>query len=222
MRIATHEEIIATAWKQIAETGAPALSLRAIAREMGMTAPALYRYFKDRNALVTALIIDAFNSFSEGLETARDACPTDDHAGRFRNISLAYVWWGVANPQRYLLLFGTPLPGYWMDEEAAPAAQRAFLVLQGVIGEAYLAGKIHLPPEYEALTPGLQARFEVLRQLGVPYSPVVTQLALASWSMIHGLTSLLLYGYLPSFLEDKAEDFICFELEKFMRTLGLE
>jgi len=221
-RIATRDEIIATAWEQIAETGAAALSLRAIARQMGLTAPALYRYFKDRNALVTALVIDAFNSFSASLEAARDACPVDDHAGRFRSISLAYFRWGVANLQRYLLIFGTHVPSYEIDEDAGPAAQHAFLVLEGVIGEAYQAGKIHLSPEAEALPSALAARLELLHQMGVPYAPVVTELALASWSKIHGMTALFLYGYLPSFLSDQAEAFIRFEIEKYMHTLGLE
>ena len=75
-RMATLDEIRATAWKQIGEMGAASLSLRGIAREMGMTAPALYRYYKDRNALVTALLIDAFTAFGNSLEAARDAYST--------------------------------------------------------------------------------------------------------------------------------------------------
>lgn len=222
VRIAAREEILTTAWKQIAETGAPALSLRAIASEMGMTAPALYRYFKDRDALVTALIMNAFGSFAAALETARDACQLDDHAGRFRAISLAYRQWANMYPQRYVLIFGTPIPHYVLTEEAGETSQRSFLVLLGVIGEAYRAGKLHLSPEYEALTPGLQARYEMLGQIGMPYSPIVTQLALTAWSWIHGMTSLELYGYLPSFLADQVEAFIRIEVDSFMRTLGLE
>ncbi len=68
IRVSTLEEIKSTAWKQAAEQGAASLSLRAIAREMGMTAPGLYRYYKDRDALVTALLMDAFDSFSTALE----------------------------------------------------------------------------------------------------------------------------------------------------------
>ncbi len=68
IRVSTIDEIKTTAWKQVAEQGAASLSLRAIAREMGMTAPGLYRYFKDRDGLVTALLIDAFDSFSTTLE----------------------------------------------------------------------------------------------------------------------------------------------------------
>jgi AcrR family transcriptional regulator len=222
IRLATREEIIATAWKQIAETGAAGLSLRAIAREMEMTAPALYRYFEDRDSLVTALIIEAFVSFADALETARDACPADDHAGRFKAISLAYRQWALSHPQRYMLIFGTPIAGYQMPKEAGSASQRSFLILVGVIADAYEAGKIHLSPQYEALTPGLRARYQFLNQIGLTYPEVVQQLALVAWIWIHGLTSLELYGYMPGFLGDQVEYFVHFELEAFMKTLGLK
>lgn len=222
IRLATHEEIIATAWKQIGEVGAAGLSLRAIAREMEMTAPALYRYFEDRDSLVTALIIEAFTSFGDALATARDACSTDDHAGRFKAISLAYRQWAMDYPQRYVLIFGTPIAGYCMPEEAGPASQRSFLILTGVIADAYQAGKIHLPSDYEGLTPGLKKRYKLLGQMGLTHPPVVQQLALASWSWIHGLTSLELYGYIPNFLGDQVESFVQFELDAFIKRLGLK
>src|SRR5689334_25011537 len=98
IRLATREEIMATAWKQISETGAAGLSLRAIAREMEMTAPALYRYFEDRDSLVTALIIEAFVSFGDALESARDAYAANEHAARFKAISLAYRQWAISYP----------------------------------------------------------------------------------------------------------------------------
>ena len=81
------EAIKETAWKQIGEFGAQALSLRAIGRSLRITAPAIYNYFPDRDALVTVLIIDAFNSFGQALEAARDALPKEDLAGRFSTSS---------------------------------------------------------------------------------------------------------------------------------------
>ena len=84
------EAIKETAWKQIAESGAPALSLRAIARELKITAPAIYNYFLDRDALVTALIIDAYQSFGDSQIEARDAVIAKDMLGRMMAIGLAY------------------------------------------------------------------------------------------------------------------------------------
>ncbi len=221
-REATREEIIATAWKQIGEMGAAALSLRGIAREMGVTAPALYRYYKDRDALVTALLTDAFNSFTAGLEAGRDLLAVDDHAGRFRGMCRAYFQWALENPQRYLLLFGTPIQGYMLAEELGPVAQRSFLVLQGVVGEAYVAGKITGEVPALRLPTRLKSQYKILAEYGMPYSGEVTQLALSAWSMMQGLTSLYLYNYLSGFLQDNVETFVDFEIEKMVKILGLE
>src|SRR5215207_10245624 len=106
------EAIKETAWKQITAFGAPALSLRAIARELNITAPAIYNYFPDRDALVTALIIDAFTSFGDWQLEARDSVPEEDLPGRLNAIGLAYRNWAHAYPQRYQLIFGAPIPGY--------------------------------------------------------------------------------------------------------------
>lgn len=222
VREATREEILATAWKQIGEVGAAGLSLRGIAREMGMTAPGLYRYYADRDALVTALLMDAFLAFTSSLETARDTRPADDHAGRFRQLFKAYFQWAVLNPQRYLLLFGTPIQGYMFAEELGPVAQRSFLVLQGVIGEAYMAGKFNAEMAFRQMPTNLNAQFEVLQSFGMPYTGVVTQLALSAWSLIHGMTSLYLYNYLAVFLHNNVETFIDFEIDKLARSFGLE
>jgi AcrR family transcriptional regulator len=221
-RDATREEILSTAWKQIGEMGATALSLRGIAREMGMTAPGLYRYYKDRDDLVTVLIIDAFTSFSLALETSRDTSKADDHVTRLRVVLKAYFHWAISNPQKYALIFGTPIPGYQLDQRAGPAAQRGFLVLQTVIGEAYTVGKIAGNGVTVRLPVALKSQYEVLKKYGMPYVPVVTHLALSTWSMIHGLTSLYLYGYFSGFLADQSESFVTLEIEKMIRTIGFE
>jgi AcrR family transcriptional regulator len=221
-RDATREEIIATAWKQIGEQGVASLSLRAIAREMGITAPGLYRYYSSRDDLVTVLIIEAFQSFSISLETARDECKPFDHAGRFRSVCRAYFQWAHSHPQKYSLIFGTPVPGYVLDARAGPAAQRGFLVLQNVIGEAHMAEKnsgdlvtIRIPAD-------LKLQYEILKKYGMPYTPLVTHLALSVWSMVHGMVSLYLYGYFSGFLADQSETFVNLEIEKMTRAIGLK
>ena len=222
IREATFEEIKSVAWKQIAELGVPTLSLRAIAREIGMTAPGLYRYYPSRDDLVTALIIEAFNSFSQHLETARDALPVNDHAGRYRAVCEAYFRWAVVNPSRYTLIFGSPVPGYQMGEAAYPSAQHGFLVLQAVIGEALAAGKIHTPADVHPLSQELLARYVALQKLGMPYDPIATHLALTTWSTLHGITSLYLYGYLGRFLAEQVEGFVRKEVEQLIMLLGFE
>jgi AcrR family transcriptional regulator len=220
-RMATLDEIRATAWKQIGEMGAESLSLRGIARAMGMTAPALYRYYKDRDALVTALLIDAFTAFGSALEETRDAFTIDDHAGRFRGICKAYFHWAAQNRQRYALLFGTPVPGHLFAEEVGPVAQRSFLILQSVIGEARAAGKVSGEWVLIRFPIALKSQYEMLRKMGMPYAPQVTHLALSVWSTMHGITSLYLHQYLTGFLQENVEAFVDFEIEKIARSLGL-
>jgi len=218
-RTVTLDAIRSTAWKQIGETGAAALSLRGIARDMGMTAPALYRYYPDRDALVTALLMDAFTAFSSALETARDTCAVGDHSGRLRAISAAYFQLTAQNPQRYALLFSTPISGYLFAKELRPVAQRSFLILQGVIGEAHAAGQLTGGLPSTRLPAGLKSQYAKLQKMGMPYSPRITQLALSVWSMIHGITSLYLYNYLTGFLQENVEMFVDFEIKKMVRLL---
>ncbi|MCC6191921.1 MAG: TetR/AcrR family transcriptional regulator [Anaerolineales bacterium] len=222
IREATFEEITATARKLIAEHGAAALSLRAIARAMGMTAPGLYRYYPSRDDLVTALIKDAFESFTRHLETARDELPDADHIGRFKAVCLAYFRWAMLNPSRYELSFGSPVPGYQMPEAAYAASRKGFLVLQNLIEKARSAGRIHPPAVLSALSPTLFSRYEALRGLGMPGDPLVTHIALASWSTMHGVTALVLYGHLGGFLADQVESFVYQQIEQMVGLFGME
>lgn len=209
------------AWKQIGETGAASLSLRAIGREMRLTVSAIYRYYPDRDALVTALLIDAFEAFSQALESARDARKPDDHVGRFQSMCKAYFTWAAQNPQRYVLMFGTPIAGYVFAPELDPVVRRSFLTLQGVIGEAYRAGKITGELALIRLPLPLNSQYELLKKAGMPYALFITHLALAVWSMMHGITSLYLHHYLTGFLQQDVQVFVDFEVEKLSRMLGL-
>src|SRR5512133_2402623 len=139
------EAIKEAAWKQIAKLGAPALSLRAIARELKITAPAIYNYFPDRDALVTALIIDAFTSLGDWQLEARDAVSETDLTGRMQALGLAYRDWAPTFPQRYLLVFGTPIPGYAGPiEKTLPPSARSLSALVSVIEGLRVSGKLNI------------------------------------------------------------------------------
>src|SRR5512134_281653 len=139
------ELIKETAWKQIAEFGASALSLRAIARELKITAPAIYNYFPNRDALVTALIVDAYTSFGDSQLAARDTLPPEDIPGRLNAIGMAYRAWAHSYPQRYQLIFGTPIPGYEAPlMEVLPSAARSLTALVSVIEQLRVQGKLNV------------------------------------------------------------------------------
>jgi AcrR family transcriptional regulator len=194
-----HEAIKETAWRLIAEFGAPALSLRAIARALSITAPAIYNYFPDRDALVTALTIDAFTSFGDVQLKARDSFPPEQLLERFRAIGLAYRAWALSYPQRYQLIFGTPIPGYEQKQiEIIPSATRSISALISVIEDFRVAGRLKsgnfpaIPPEYEA-------QLSAIKSCTSNYHSLSHGVALIVWSRVHGLVSLEIGGRLPPF-----------------------
>ena len=129
-------EIKEEARRQVAAAGAQRLSLRAVARELGMVSSALYRYFPSRDDLLTALIIDAYNALGDRAERAVAALPRADVRSRWRACCAAVRDWGLAHPHEYALIYGSPVPGYQAPQETIPAASRVALVLGGLLADA--------------------------------------------------------------------------------------
>lgn len=198
------EAIKETAWKQIAETGAAALSLRAIARELKITAPAIYNYFPDRDALVTALIIDAYTSFGDYQLASRDAHTGDDLVGRLQAIGFAYRQWALEYPQRYQLIFGTPIPGYQAPMmEVLPSAARSLSALVSVVDELRIANKLNAE-DFPAVQPSYEQMFDVWRGFAGDHDIFSLSVAMIVWSRVHGLVSLEIAGSMPPFGVDGA------------------
>ena len=193
------EAIKETAWKQIAEYGAPALSLRAIARELKITAPAIYNYFPDRDALVTALIIDAFTSFGDSQLDAHDSIPANHHAGRLKAIGMAYRKWAHTNPQRYQLIFGTPIPGYVPPlEEIFPSSARSIKALFSVVESIRQAGKLNAG-SFQPVKKEYESHFDMWRSQIGEVHPATHFVAMIIWARVHGIVSLEIQGNLPLF-----------------------
>ena len=193
------EAIKNTAWKQIAEFGAPALSLRAIARELGITAPAIYSYFPSRDELVTALIIDAYTSFGDSQIEARDALPAADLMGRMTAIGIAYRAWALAYPQRYQLIFGTPIPGYVAPvERVLPSGARSLSPLASVVEALRVAGKLRAD-NFPQVKDEYKAAFDVWKMYGGNVDALSLAVAVLIWARVHGLVSLEISGNLPPF-----------------------
>src|SRR5687767_3005021 len=193
------EAIKETAWKQIAELGAPALSLRAIARELKITAPAIYNYFHDRDALVTALIIDAFTSFGDWQLEARDSVSEEDLPGRMSAIGLAYRNWAHTFPQRYQLIFGTPIPGYEGPfEKIFPSSARSVSALVSVVEGLRIAGKLNVDT-FPKIKPEYKVSFEAWKTYGGNADVLSLSVAMLIWARVHGIVSLEIGGNLPPF-----------------------
>jgi AcrR family transcriptional regulator len=200
-----------TAWKQIAESGAAALSLRAIARDLKITAPAIYNYFPDRDALVTALIIDAYTSFGDSQLEARDAIPLSKLLERMRAVGMAYRKWAHAYPQRYQLIFGTPIPGYEAPMmEVLPSAARSLSASVGVIEQLRVAGKLNVT-RFPQVKAEYRESFEVWKSYGGDVDILSLSVAMVIWSRVHGIVSLELAGNLPPF-GPSGDDLYLYEL----------
>jgi AcrR family transcriptional regulator len=194
-----------TAWEQIAKHGAAALSLRAIARQLEITAPAIYNYYPSRDDLVTALIKDAYSSFGEAQWAAVLAVPEEDHIGRFTGLGLAYRDWAIRFPQRYQLIFGTPIPGYQAPlEEVMPIAARALEALIEILAAAKTAGVLQ-EFNLEDFSPALR---RMLVKVAMPHpqsNPEILYLAVTIWAQAHGLVSLEIGNQYPPYLNDLGE-----------------
>jgi AcrR family transcriptional regulator len=210
-------EITEIARRQLATEGATGLSLRAIAREMGMASSAIYRYFPSRDDLLTTLIIDGYNAVGAAVEKADAQSPQEDHAGRWLTACRAVRDWALAHPHEYALLYGSPVPGYRAPEQTIGPASRPAAVFGKIVSDAYRAGAggRGSPPEQGRLTalgPPVPESFAPdaarLREAimhGVPDQ--VAAGALTAWSGLFGLVSFELFGQFENVVTDRAAFF---------------
>ncbi|MEU5037699.1 TetR/AcrR family transcriptional regulator [Streptomyces rubiginosohelvolus] len=188
--------------KQLAEEGAQKLSLRAVARELGMVSSALYRYFPSRDDLLTALIVDAFDAIGAAAEqaVAEQTAGEVPPAERWVAVSCAVREWALAHPHEYALIYGSPVPGYIAPMDTVGPAARVGLVLIDIVRGAYRAGDLTLPP----LAEGLRADAERMAAdfaEGVPPESVAA--LVAAWAQLFGLISFELFGQFNRVVEER-------------------
>jgi AcrR family transcriptional regulator len=122
-------EILDAGRRHLATDGASGLSLRAIARELGMASSAVYRYVASRDELLTQLIMDAYNSLGAATEEREAAVDRADLRGRWTAACSAVRDWAFANPNEYALVYGSPVPGYVAPPDTVGPASRVANVL---------------------------------------------------------------------------------------------
>ncbi len=201
-------EIKAAARRQMAENGAGGLSLRAVARELGMVSSAIYRYFPSRDDLLTALIIEAFDALGEAAERADAGAPRDDHTGRWLACCRAIRGWALAHPHEYALIHGSPVPGYVAPQDTAASAARDGAVLAGILRDAAEAGRLAPPPGPPPVPESFSADAARLRtSLFAPLSDDVILRAIMAWTHIYGAISFELFGMYHNVIDDPAAVF---------------
>jgi AcrR family transcriptional regulator len=195
-------EIIAEARRQLAIEGAPALSLRAVTRQLGMASSAVYRYFPARDDLITALIVEAYDSLGEVAEAA--VTPDGPAVDRWGALCRAIRTWALEHPHEYALIYGSPIPGYQAPELTIGPASRTTLALSGLVVEAFETGQLVGVGE-EELTPAAAAEVGRVADLAMPGVPLpIVARAVAAWTQLFGQISFELFGQLQGVVEDPA------------------
>lgn len=209
-RTATTEEIKQTARRILVQDGPDAVSLRAIAREMGLTAPALYRYFDSREVLIKHVIADIFTELTSDLRAAIASAGAASGGGLTEKV-IAACWefrrWSLNHPREFGMLFGTPLPGVNVEQDEITAecgAQFGNTFFELILA---LWRKHPFPVTADAaIAPGLRRQLERYRDglgdLGAGLPLGLLLIFLRCWTRLYGTLSLEVFGHLGFALDD--------------------
>ncbi len=195
-------EITAIARRQIATEGATGLSLRAIAREMGMASSAIYRYFPGRDELLTALIVEAYDTLGSIGERADAAVDRADHLGRWRAVAHAAFGWASQHTAEYALIFGTPVPGYVAPTDTVGPATRFTAVLVELLVDASAAGVLVIDEPTVSKRTGRDLR-DLVKRVDADIPQPMLFLGLHAWSSLMGTISFILFGHLHTVIHDE-------------------
>jgi AcrR family transcriptional regulator len=210
-----------TARRQLATGGADRLSLRAVARELGMVSSAVYRYFPSRDDLLTALIVDAYDALGSAAEMAETAVPRADRRGRWRAVCGAVRRWARRNPHEYALIYGSPVPGYRAPADTVAPAVRVPLLMVAVVRETWEDAALARGDADRPLPPVLAAQVEAVTDQLAPSlpAPVMTRL-LVAWTQLFGMVSFELFGQLVGSV-DPADAFFDHTVDEMADFVGL-
>jgi AcrR family transcriptional regulator len=199
-------EIKQVARRHLASEGAN-LSLRAVARDMGMVSSALYRYFASRDDLLTALIIDAYDAIGADVEAADAGIPDRiDLRGRWLACAHAVRDWALANPAEYALIFGSPVPGYAAPADTITPASRTPVALIRIVADGHAAGRLSDP----GTDLPVSVRADLVRiasDLGVEVPAALLDRGVESWLQMFGTVSFELFGQFNNVITDRAAFF---------------
>jgi AcrR family transcriptional regulator len=189
-------EILAVAGAHVARDGAAAISLRSIARDLGMAPSALYRYFDGRDALLSALILSAYEALADEAERAADEARGDDLAGRWLAVPRAMRGWALERPHQWGLIFGTPIPGYHAPEDTIEPYTRMAVALVRPLVAADEEGRLRPGEDRRPVTDELRAAVAPVMVGLLPDMSAETVVSvLQAFTAIIGAISLEVFGH---------------------------
>jgi AcrR family transcriptional regulator len=224
LRAATLDEIKQAARHHLVADGPAAISLRAVARDLGLTAAALYRYFPSLDALVEELCADLYLELSDAIVTARDAAgraDPDTPAAPLVAACRAFRRWSVAHPAEFSLMFGSPLPGV-AEFDINCAVHRAGLAFSAAFLDAFLVLWQTSPPP-PAADPAIDARLldvaGPLLAAGTGLPPAAMRAYLSGWTRLYGIVALEVFGHLRWAVSD-VEPLFEAEIVEYLAAMG--
>ncbi|NMO54936.1 TetR/AcrR family transcriptional regulator [Actinoplanes sp. TBRC 11911] len=211
------EEIKTVARRHLATDGAN-LSLRAVARDMGMASSAVYRYFASRDELLTALIIDAYDAVGEKVENAEKR-EKGGHVERLLVTAHAVREWALENPHQWALIYGSPVPGYQAPVDTVAPATRVILLIARIVQDAYEAGAI---AEQAAITGGYADELARVAQQFTPGTPPrLVGAAFSAFIHLCGAVSAELFGQLNNSVDEDRRGYFEFQMRGAAAFIGL-
>ena len=195
-------DIKAIGRQHLADYGAAALSLRAVARDAGMVSSAVYRYFPSRDDLLTALIVDAYDAVGAVAEKALDETRRRSTSSRWIGIAADFRAWASAHQHEYALLYGSPVPGYAAPGDTISPAARVPLALLALLAEGIERGEIQTVTEIP--TPrSVHSDFAAVRIATAMEIPdAVLSRGLLAWAQLLGTVGLELFGHLHNVIHE--------------------
>ena len=219
-RIELTRQIKEVALRQLGESGPAALSLRAVARELGLgSVSALYRYFPGRDALLTALIIDSYTALGAAAELAEQRVHDESILTRWMAISHAVRDWAVANQHEYALIFGTPVPGYAAPSDTIGPGTKVPTLLIELLSERVLADPAGLPRE-TVPDEVLRSADPVLSRIPPHVPEQLAVRGMMAWTYLFGTVSFEVFGHRSEIVTDP-KPFFDYEIRQVAVTFGL-
>jgi AcrR family transcriptional regulator len=215
-------DIVRIGRAHLATDGAAALSLRAVARDLGLVSSAVYRYVASRDELLTLLVVDGYDELGDAVDAALAKVDRADHPGRMVAIGRAVRAWGLAEPATYALLFGSPVPGYEAPaEQTTGPGTRVVVRLVEVWEDAWQAGAVSLPDD-DVTRRRLSRDFaRIRREMGLTVPDVLIARGLFAWAALFGCVSFEVFGqYGPGTFADP-KDIFELHLDALVEAVGL-
>jgi AcrR family transcriptional regulator len=220
VRQATTQEITAVARDLVAREGSAGLNLRAVARSLGMAPSALYRYFPSRDALLTTLIVEAYDAVGLAVEQAIERGGPQG-CGAILGCVHAFRQWALDHPHEYGLIYGTPVPGYEAPDDVLTPAMRTPDAMLGLLRRGLESGLITLPLQEDDVPEPVRAVLtadHAHHHAGPPFPAHAKGAAMQFWALLLGLVSGEVFGHVPP----GGRDFFDFSVRRGLLALGTD